>query len=374
MSSKESSRKARVIAFYLPQFHPIDENSRWWGPGFTEWNSVNRAKPLFFNHRQPKEPADLGYYDLRVADTRKQQAGLAKSAGVEGFCYWHYWFGGDKRLLERPFNEVLDSGEPDFPFCLGWANHDWHQKLWDPKGFGDKLLIEQQYFGIDDYKRHFFEVLLPAFTDDRYIKVDNKPLFVIYSLANKMAIAEVINCWKSLAIQNGLEGIFFVAVRRNESIDEIKSLGFDAMYRLQDYLKSYVNQPLIKKLFLYIRLKLFKIPRLIPYSSLLKDLYTSDDYREDSIPLIIPNYDHTPRSGSRGFVLTGSTPKKFGVQVKKALTFLTSKSDDKKIIFLVSWNEWGEGNYMEPDTIYGMEYIDTLGSIIYDKSRDNEDN
>jgi hypothetical protein len=364
MNNLKSDKKARVIAFYLPQFHPIPENNKWWGAGFTEWNSVNRAKPLFFGHKQPKEPADLGYYDLRVSETREQQAKLAIKAGVEGFCYWHYWFGGEKRLLERPFNEVLNSGQPNFPFCLGWANHDWYQKLWDPKGYGDKLLIQQQYLGIDDYKKHFVEVLLPAFTDPRYIKVDNKPLFVIYSLANKNAIAEIINCWKSLALENGLEGIYFVAVRRNESIDEIKSLGFDAMYRLQDYLKSYVNQPYLKKLFLFLRLKLFKIPRLIPYSSLFKDLYTTDDYREDSIPIIIPNYDHTPRSGSRGFVLTGSTPKKFGIQVKKAISFLTSKRDDKKIIFLVSWNEWGEGNYMEPDSIYGMEYINTLSEIL----------
>lgn len=355
---------ARVIAFYLPQFHPIEENNKWWGPGFTEWHSVNRARPLFNGHVQPKEPADLGYYDLRVSQTREEQAQLAIKAGVEGFCYWHYWFGGKRRLLEQPFNEVLKSGKPDFPFCLGWANHNWYQKLWDPKGLGDKLLIEQEYLGIADYTKHFNEVLLPAFKDPRYIQVEEKPLFVIYSLDRKNEIRDIIKCWNDLAINNGLNGIFFVAVQRNETKEEIKNLGFAAMYRLQNYLKSYVNQSFITKVFLFLRLKLFKIPRLIAYDKLLDDLYSDDDFGEDSIPIIIPNYDHTPRSGSRGFVLKGSTPSRFAKQVEKALSYLKGKPEDKKILFLVSWNEWGEGNYMEPDTIFGMEYINTLGSII----------
>jgi hypothetical protein len=353
-------RKARVISFYLPQFHLIEENSEWWGPGFTEWHSVNKARPLYKGHEQPKVPADLGYYDLRVPETRKSQAELAKYAGVEGFCYWHYWFGGKKRLLERPFQEVLKSGQPDFPFALGWANHNWYQKLWDPKGKKDKLLIEQQYLGVEDYQNHFFDCLLPAFRDNRYIRVDNKPLFVIYSLENRSEIKKIIECWHQLAVQNGLEGIYFVAVQRDESELEVLNLGFSAMYRLQNYLKSYEQQPLLIKIFLYARLKLFNIPRLIGYDRLLKDLYSDVEYKDHSIPIIIPNYDHTPRSGNRGFVLTGSSPVKFGKQVRKALSYLHAKTDDKKLLFLVSWNEWGEGNYMEPDTKFGNGYIEAL--------------
>lgn len=354
--------KARVIAFYLPQFHPIPENNKWWGEGFTEWHAVSKAKPLFKGHIQPKIPADLGYYDLRLSEVREAQAQLAREAGVEGFCYWHYWFGGEKRLLERPFNEVLESGSPDFPFCLGWANHDWFQKLWDPSGRGDKLLIKQEYLGVEDYENHFYTTLLPAFKDERYIQVEGKPLFVIYLVNDK--IGEIIRLWTKLAEENGLLGIYFVAVQRNESKEEIRKLGFDAMYRLQDYLKTYSEQSKIRKAYLYILAKFFKIPRLISYKSLSENLYTNQDYDEDTIPIIVPNYDHTPRSGKMGVVVTGSTPSLFAKQVEKATHYIKDKKDDRKLLFLVSWNEWGEGNYMEPDSIYGKKYINALKSVI----------
>lgn len=364
ISSDTKKNKARVIAFYLPQFHTIPENNEWWGEGFTEWHSVTKAKPLYKGHVQPKIPADLGFYDLRVKETRKAQADLAREAGVEGFCYWHYWFGGDDRLLERPFNEVLSSKEPDFPFCLGWANHNWYQKLWDPKGKGDKLLIEQKYLGREDYSNHFMTTLLPAFKDERYITVDGKPMFVIYLADPKDKIKEIISVWTELAVENGLKGIYFVAVQRKETPEEILSLGFDAMYRLQDYLKTYTDLPLIKKAILLMKVKLFNSPRRIDYRDMTNTMYTDQDYNEHTIPVIIPNYDHTPRSGSKGVVITNSTPSLFTRQVKKAVSFLNNKKDDKKMLFLVSWNEWGEGNYMEPDSIYGKKYIEALKSVI----------
>ena len=172
--------KARVLAYYLPQFHPIPENDEWWGKGFTEWTNVGKAKPLFPGHYQPHVPADLGYYDLRVPETREAQAQMAREYGIEGFVYWHYWFGNGKRLLERPFNEVLESGKPDFPFALAWANETWsgfYHGLRDEK----QILIEQTYPGEEDYIAHF-NALLPAFKDKRYITCDGKPIFVIYHI------------------------------------------------------------------------------------------------------------------------------------------------------------------------------------------------
>ena len=165
---KKERANARVIALYLPQFHPIPENDKWWGPGFTEWMNVVKGKPLFKGHVQPKIPADLGFYDLRLPETREAQAQLAREAGIEGFCYYHYWFGG-KQLLERPFNEVLSSGKPDFPFCLCWANHSWSNKTWNRKSNlqANSMLIEQTYPGDEDDREHFMNVL-PAFKDKRF--------------------------------------------------------------------------------------------------------------------------------------------------------------------------------------------------------------
>ena len=170
--------KARVIAYYLPQFHPIPENDAAWGPGFTEWTNVAKAKPLFRGHQQPRIPADLGFYDLRLPEVREQQAQMAREAGIEGFCYWHYWFGHGKMLLQRPFEEVLQSGKPDFPFCLAWANHDWTTSTWQSQG-GSKMIAKQEYPGEKDYIAHF-NYCLAAFRDHRYITVDGKPLFAIY--------------------------------------------------------------------------------------------------------------------------------------------------------------------------------------------------
>ena len=180
MEEPQPKRKARVIAFYLPQFHPIPENDKWWGKGFTEWTNVGKAKPLFKGHYQPRVPADLGYYDLRMPEVREAQAEMAREAGIEGFCYWHYWFGNGKQLLERPFNEVLASGKPDFPFCLGWANHSWTNKTWEvgKRKVMDYVLMEMVY-NEDEYRKQFYEVL-PSFKYKRYITLEGKPLFVVF--------------------------------------------------------------------------------------------------------------------------------------------------------------------------------------------------
>jgi len=198
-------RKARVIAYYLPQYHPIPENDAWWGRGFTEWTNVAKARPLFRGHYQPHIPADLGFYDLRVPEVREAQAEMARAYGIEGFCYWHYWFAG-KRLIERPFAEVLESGKPDFPFCLAWANQTW-TGIWH--GASDRVLIEQTYPGPDDHAAHF-RALLPAFRDDRYLKVDGKPMFAILQPAD--LTAQVLPQWRDLATAAGLKGFHFVGI------------------------------------------------------------------------------------------------------------------------------------------------------------------
>ena len=207
--------KPRIIGLYLPQYHPIPENDAWWGKGFTEWNNVVKARPLFRGHYQPHMPADLGFYDLRLPEVREQQAELAREAGLEGFCYYHYWFGNGKQLLQRPFEEVLASGRPSLPFCLCWANHDWTNKTWQKgNSLRRKSMIMQMHYDREDYRRHF-NYVLKAFRDPRYITVDDKPLFAVWNPRGIPNCREFIDLWQQLAHENGLKGIHFVGQTEN---------------------------------------------------------------------------------------------------------------------------------------------------------------
>ena len=362
--------KARVWAYYLPQFHPIHENDEWWGKGFTEWTNVGKAKPMFPGHNQPNVPADLGYYDLRVPETREAQAQLAREAGVEGFIYWHYWFAG-KRLMERPFNEVLASGKPDFPFALAWANETW--KGFD-YGSNDErnILIEQTYPGDDDYIAHFYAVL-SAFRDKRYITCEGKPIFVIFNTDNIPDMKHYIELWNDLAKQNGLKGVYFIAHRQSlytrEQIEKysetMRNYGFNATNVVNKY-KAGVQQLSIPMRFIRkIFHKWLKVlPEIYPYN--IEVMHTELDGREDIIPTVIPCWDHTPRSGYRGVVLRGSTPERFGEAMNTAVKSIAHKPFDKRIIIIKSWNEWAEGNYIEPDLRWGTGYLDALRKEIID--------
>ena len=353
-------KKARVIAFYLPQYHPIPENDEWWGKGFTEWTNVGKAKPLYKGHYQPRVPADLGYYDLRVPETRKAQADLAREYGIEGFCYWHYWFGNGKQLIERPFNEVLKSGEPDFPFCLAWANETW-------KGFDHGLqnrnvLIEQLYPGVEDYTAHFYKVL-PAFRDNRYIRVDNKPLFMIYKPLASGEINVFIRTWQKLAVENGLEGIYFVGQKNylENNLEKFWNVGVDAVntIRLNNYIVK--HRSIFQKVISKFRKILNGVPLVYSYKIVSKYfLNPEEDSVENVFPSIVPNWDHTPRSGKEGFVMQNSTPELFGKHVKEAVKLVQNKKPENRIIFIKSWNEWAEGNYMEPDLKWGTKYLEYL--------------
>jgi hypothetical protein len=354
----------RIIAFYLPQFHPIPENNEWWGKGFTEWYNVGKAKALFPGHRQPKVPTDLGYYDLRVPEIRLEQSRLAKEAGVEGFCYWHYWFGNGKRLLEKPIEEVVKTGQPDFPFCLAWANETWKAKLWNKDSKKDRLLIEQEYGGIEDYTQHFYTIL-PILRDRRYIKVDNKCLFMIYRPKAFNDCALFIQTWQRLAVKNGLDGIHFVA--HADPWEKKYSLyfnkGFDAVYTHRIFygataLKSYNIGQITK----YIFFLMLRLPRIVNFKTIIKQCYNQDDFNENYYPGIICNWDHSPRSGRNGYVFTNFNRTTFSDHVRKQLSLVRDKDNERSIVFLKSWNEWGEGNFMEPDIEYKMMKIEVLGS------------
>ena len=353
--------RARIIAFYLPQYYPFKENDEWWGKGFTEWTNVGKAKSLFKGHYQPRVPSDLGYYDLRLPEVREAQAELAKEAGIEGFCYWHYWFDHKRQLMGRVFDEVLTSGTPALPFCLGWANHSWYAKTWD-KDVKDKLLCEQKYLGKTDYDAHF-EYVLKAFKDARYITVDGCPLFYIFDPL-KLPI-DFIPYWNKLAKQNGLKKIFFVGRLINErDMQQLLENGFDAVVP-ERMGEIYSHLPLWKRI-IYRGLKLFsKKPKFcFEYEAAAKFFIKESDKNEKVIPQIIPQWDHSPRSGTRGTILHNSTPSKFFKHAKCALEIVENKKNN--LIFLKSWNEWAEGTYMEPDLRYGKGYIEALAKALGD--------
>lgn len=363
----------KVIAFYLPQYYPVKENNEWFGNGFTEWTNVGRAKPLFKNHYQPKIPADLGYYDLRIPEVREQQAHLAKEAGVAAFCYYHYWFGSGKQLLEMPITEIVKNKKPHFPFCLCWANHSWYKKNWNPDSgiLEQNLLIEQTYPGDDDIIQHFLS-LLPIFRDNRYYKIDGKLLFVIYDAKELPDFIHFKKLWNALALNNGLPPFFFIAY--STSPTQIKSLpytNFDAV--ILSLINNIVDKgqdscySKIRRVFLEKVSSLIHYPRLVVnYSDAIKYLLDPIEKDNNIFPTIVPNWDYTARRGAGGLIIHNSTPQLFREHVKQAMEIVKNKPEQYQILFLKSWNEWGEGNYMEPDLKFGKGYIRALRQAIED--------
>ncbi len=364
----------KILALYLPQFYPTKENDEWWGKGFTEWMNVASAKPLFKGHYQPKVPADLGFYDLRIPQVREEQAKLAKAAGVSAFLYWHYWFGNGKRLLSDVFQEVLASGKPDFPFALAWANHSWYAKTWD-KSSPDKLLMEQTYPGIEDAKMHF-NFLLKAFVDHRYVKINGKPFFFIFHPDE--VPEEYLSHFRTWAKAAGFPDLYIVANVWDDKVtlEEYQRKGYDAITvnRLLNILyDEYTDMSFIKQCAIRMKRLINQaftgLPKAaLDYSKIYKQFIKESDARVGVIPEIFPNWDHTPRSGKTGAytIYYNSEPRFFYEHVKDALNVIKDKPESDQILILKSWNEWGEGNYMEPDMRYGHGYLDALRKAITD--------
>ena len=376
---------ARVIAYYLPQYHPVPENDKFWGKGFTEWTNVAKAKPLFRGHYQPQIPADLGFYDLRLPEVREAQADLAREAGIEGFCYWHYWFGNGKKVLDMPFNEVLKLGRPDFPFCLGWANHSWTTKTWEKgKSFtSETMIFEQLYPGDEDYTAHFYDVL-PAFRDHRYITVEGKPLFVIFDPDAFKDATHFMELWNELAKKNGLKGVYFVgrcdalpemSLKSIRKIDQLTKPRYENMLKrgydginsvTLKYAEFKATGVLHKAVHSFMR-KYFGgwVLDKYKYGDIMKHFITPEDYMDRIYPQLIPRRDRSPRSGRKAMIYYNSTPELFEIAAENAVKCVEKRDMDHRLIFLNAWNEWGEGAYMEPDIRYGKKYIETLRKVLY---------
>jgi hypothetical protein len=354
--------KPQIIAFYLPQFHPIPENDEWWGKGFTEWTNVAKAKPLFPGHYQPRIPADLGFYDLRLPEVREEQARMAKEAGIDAFCYWHYWLGNGKQLLEKPLQEVVKLGKPDFPFCLGWANHSWYRQDWnkDVSRFSKEILIEQTYPDEDDIKNHFY-AMLDTFKDSRYYKTqDGQLVFLIYDCKRFPDIDSFIQIWQKLAKENGLSQFFFIgyasdlSMLNNENLRKCDAITLSLLGAITG--SSFFGK-VKKRLCLLFRLPI----NIISYKSAINKWEHIEEIKKEKIyPTTYPNWDHSPRSGQGGFIVHHSTPALFEHHLKTIIEQIKNKTDKNQIIFIKSWNEWAEGNYLEPDLKFGKGYLEAL--------------
>lgn len=369
--------KHRVIAINLPQFHPFKENDEWWGKGFTEWTNVTKAKPRFKGHYQPHLPTETGFYDLRLPEARQMQADMAREAGIYGFCYYHYWFNGHQ-LMERPVNDILKSGEPDFPFMLCWANENWSRN-WD--GGFNKVLIKQEYNEEDDIE-HMSWLCKNVFVDKRYIRVDNKPVFVIYNPEQIPNLEVSISTWRKTAFKYGFE-LYLCFMRGQESKrTKILKQGFDAAVEFQPKSTCY-NTPL-DKLDKWKWLK-FKIKDLVPlprwkypYSeawirdykdySIEQSKQILKDYKE--FPGITPGWDNSARRVNKPFwMLYNNTPELYGNWLKQIISVFKPYSKDENFIFINAWNEWAEGNHLEPDNKWGRAFLDETKKTIdfYDK-------
>ena len=352
----ENKEKAKTIAFYLPQFHPFKENDEWWGKGFSEWTNVAKSKKIFPGHEQPKLPGELGFYDLRLKETRDAQAELAKKYGIDGFCYYYYRLNKNLHLMDLPLKQMLSLGEPDFPFMLCWANHDWQEKLWNSDKGNTKRILAKQEYGDDSDIKDFFMEVLPYFKDSRYIKVEGCPLFSVHVPHDIPNANHFIEMWNSLAKENGFNGVKFIGYKIKEKKDAKKIIekGFWTVTSNRMFATRHNHSKFIRYADAIIR-HLFRLPWIESYKKVIKELVSEEEKEEFMNPLIMPGWDQSPRRGRFCMVWTKNTPELFKKHVVSALETVRNKKN--KIIFIKSWNEWGEGNYLEPDRKYQDAFL-----------------
>ena len=333
---------ARLIAFYLPQFHPIPENDRWWGKGFTEWVNVLKAEPLFPGHYQPHQPGSLGAYDLRSPRVREDQAELARKHGIYGFCYYHYWFNG-KILLGRPFDEVLATAEPDFPFCLCWANENW-TRTWD--GLEQDVLISQDYH-LEDDRRHM-RWLVDAFRHPNYIKIHGKPLLLVYKVSKIPDPMRTTSLWREEARRMGIEDLYLCAVEStlDDRVDPTTK-GFDAAVEFQpDWANLGPAEPRDDGNHVY------------DYAFLVERMLRKRPPSYKRFPCVTPAWDNTPRRKKDAYIFKDSTPELYEQWLDSVLQRSASADSEENLVFINAWNEWGEGCHLEPCQRWGTAYLE----------------
>ena len=340
MTSTDPDRP-QVIAFYLPQFHPIPENDAWWGRGFTEWRNVVPAQPLFDGHHQPHLPSDLGFYDLRVPEVREQQAALARAHGIDAFCYYHYWFGG-KRVLDRVFDEVRATGTPDHPFCLCWVNENW-TRAWDA---GEHEILLEQTYDADEQDRHL-DYLVDAFGDPRYVRVDGRPLFMLYRAQSLPDAPGFVDQLRARAVDAGVGDPLVVKFDTHQNFDDPAPFHCDAAAQFVPHGMSERVTPV-------------EIPGLgpgneaYPYEGVAAAFLDDPDPGWTRFRCVAPGWDNTARRGDgRSILVTGNTPERYEAWLRAAC----ERAGPGGVVFVNAWNEWAEGAHLEPDQRNGRAYL-----------------
>lgn len=376
----QMDNKAKLIAMYFTQLHAIPENDEWWGEGFTDWVNVKAAPPSFEGHQQPRVPLNNNYYDQSQIETLRWQIDLAKSHGVYGFCHYHYWFDG-KQLLETPTNLMLKNKDLDMPFCLSWANETW-SKRWD--GRDHHILVKQTHPPVKERWKLHFDYLIKAWTDERAIKVHGKPVFVIYRPHRIEKVDQMLNYWRELAHQAGLEGLYFVAQKQYEFPNRECLKEFDAIFQFQPFESIY--SPSFDKTAIQ-HSQWFRYVRALPESvqdmlravraKFVKELTyydydkvwgaiveVSNDPTLTTYPGAFVDWDNTPRYKNRATIFKGANPERFAYWFEKLISTMPERKIPEPFIFINAWNEWAEGAYLEPDEKNGLAYLEAVKRIL----------
>jgi lipopolysaccharide biosynthesis protein len=356
-----------VVAFYLPQFHPIPENDEWWGTGFTEWRNVAKARPLFPGHYQPHLPGQLGFYDLRVPEVRAAQASLARDHGVSAFCYYHYWFNG-RRLLERPFAEVLSSGEPDFPFLLCWANENW-TRVWD--GSSREVLMPQAYSDEDDVAH--FAWLATAFRDPRYLRVSGKPVFLVYRASQLPDPRRTTDTWRREAQRLGIGELYLCRVDSFGSEHAVPPAewGFDAEV---GFIPEYgtLGLPLRRSLAWKALRRAgltamgYRRNNVFDYAAVVLEMLARPAAPYPRLPCVTVAWDNSARRRENAVIYRDATPEAYERWLRTELERLRARTDVPHLMFVNAWNEWAEGSHLEPDAKWGRAYLEATQRAVGD--------
>lgn len=358
--------RPRIVAFYLPQFHTIPENDEWWGKGFTDWTNVKKGKKLFKKQEQPRIPLDNNYYDPTRVETLQWQARLMNQYGVYGLCFYHYWFNG-KLLLEKPAEQLLAHAEIPMRFCMSWANEPW-ARTWDGKN--SHVLMPQEYGTVEDWRKHF-DYLLPFFKDERYIKVDGCPMFLLYKSTSIPQCKEMMDAWNVWAQENGFPAIHFVETMRGTGLDS-RDLPYRARVEFEP-IRTNIQQNIVLRTYQRVRRRVIKgvdklfhveIPHNTPFAfSDVADRSCRLHSPEGSYAGAFVGWDNTARKGLAGTVVLPPSKEEFEAYLKEKIHIM-QEVYHTDFLFINAWNEWAEGTYLEPDTNHGYDYLEVIKKVV----------